>query len=121
MEWGSKLAYQVHPLVAFSVRASIIQRAECTVSCLWFWPQNHRIGAKGGQFGTNNFFLCIAMLRFSGSSSQGINQETRVLTLAGVAQWTECRPVNPRILGLIPGQGICLGCGPGTQLGVCKR
>ena len=33
--------------------------------------------------------------------------------LAGVTQWTECRPVNQRVMGLIPSQGTCLGCGPG--------
>ena len=33
--------------------------------------------------------------------------------LAGVAQWTECRPVSQRVTGLIPNQGTCLGCRPG--------
>ena len=33
--------------------------------------------------------------------------------LAGIAQWTECRPVNQRVAGLIPSQDTCLGCGPG--------
>ena len=37
---------------------------------------------------------------------------------AGVAQWIECWPVNPKVAGLIPSQGICLGCGPGLWLGV---
>ena len=35
--------------------------------------------------------------------------------LAGVAQWTECRPANQRVTGSIPSQGTCLGCGPGPQ------
>ena len=43
------------------------------------------------------------------------------VALAGEAQWTECWPANPKVIGLIPGQGTCLGCGPGPQLGVCKR
>ena len=43
------------------------------------------------------------------------------LALAGVAQWTECQPVNQRIAGSIPGQDTCLGCGPGPRMGVCKR
>ena len=43
------------------------------------------------------------------------------LALAGVAQWIECWPVNHRVTGLIPGQGTCLGCGPGPQWGVHKR
>ena len=29
--------------------------------------------------------------------------------LAGVAQWTECQPVNQKVIGLIPSQGTCLG------------
>ena len=35
--------------------------------------------------------------------------------LAGVAQWSECRPVNQRVAGSIPSQGTCLGCGPGPH------
>ena len=35
--------------------------------------------------------------------------------LAGVAQWIEHQPVNPKFLGLIPSQGTCLGCRPGAQ------
>ena len=33
--------------------------------------------------------------------------------LAGVTQWIECWPENQRVAGSIPGQGTCLGCGPG--------
>ena len=40
--------------------------------------------------------------------------------LAGVAQWTEHHPANQKVAGLIPGQGTCLGCGPGPQLGACE-
>ena len=35
--------------------------------------------------------------------------------LAGVTQWTECRPANQRVAGLIPSQGTYLGCRPGSQ------
>ena len=43
--------------------------------------------------------------------------------LAGVAQWTEHWPANPKVAGSgsVPGQGTCLGCGPGPQLGACER
>ena len=41
--------------------------------------------------------------------------------LAGVAQWTEHQPVNQKVASSIPGQGTCLGCGPGPQLGACKK
>ena len=45
----------------------------------------------------------------------------KVLTaLAGVAQWTECRPANQKVAGSIPSQGPCLGCRPGPQLGVLE-
>ena len=35
--------------------------------------------------------------------------------LAGVAQWTERRPMNQRVAGSIPSQGTCLDLGPGPQ------
>ena len=41
--------------------------------------------------------------------------------LAGVAQWIECRPVNPRVAGSIPSQGTCLDCWPGPWWGGCMR
>ena len=40
------------------------------------------------------------------------------MSLAGVAQWFECRPVKQGVTGSIPSQGTCLGCGPGPQWGV---
>ena len=43
------------------------------------------------------------------------------LALTGVAQWVECCPTNPKVAGLIPGQGTRLGCGFGPQLGACER
>ena len=42
-------------------------------------------------------------------------------TLAGVAQWIECWPVNRRVTGSIPSQGTCLGCRPGPWLGAWER
>ena len=39
------------------------------------------------------------------------------LALASVAQWTECRPENQRVAGLIPSWDTCLGCRPGPQWG----
>ena len=35
--------------------------------------------------------------------------------LTGMAQWTECWPVNQRVTGSIPSQDTCVGCGPGLQ------
>ena len=37
------------------------------------------------------------------------------LALVCVAQCLEHGPVNQMVAGLIPSQGICLGCGPGPQ------
>ena len=48
-------------------------------------------------------------------------QKLKHRALVGVAQWIECQPVNLKVASLIPSQGTCLGCGPGPQLGVCKR
>ena len=33
-----------------------------------------------------------------------------------MAQWTEQWPENQKVAGLIPAQGICLGCGPGPRV-----
>ena len=41
--------------------------------------------------------------------------------LTGVAQWVGRRPANPKVAGLVPGQGTYLHGGPGSQLGVRKR
>ena len=43
------------------------------------------------------------------------------IALAGVARWIEHWPANHRVAGLIPSQGIGLGCGPGPQWGVRER
>ena len=45
----------------------------------------------------------------------------RAMALAGMTQWIECQPVNQRGARSIPSQGTYLGCGPGSQLGACKR
>ena len=41
--------------------------------------------------------------------------------LAGVAQWTEHWPVDPKAASSIPIQGTCLDCRPGRWLEACKR
>ena len=38
-----------------------------------------------------------------------------LLALAGVAQWIEHGPANRKVVGSIPSQGTCLGCGPCPQ------
>ena len=42
-------------------------------------------------------------------------------TLAGMVQWIESQPVNRKVASLIPGQGACLGCGPGPHWEVYER
>ena len=37
----------------------------------------------------------------------------RKAALAGIAQWIECGPANPRVAGSIPTQGTCLVCRSG--------
>ena len=46
---------------------------------------------------------------------------SHILSLAGVAQWIECRPVNQRVASSIPTQGTCLGCRLAPQYGVSER
>ena len=41
--------------------------------------------------------------------------KNKQVALAGVAQGIRCQPVNQRVTGSVPGQGTCLGCGPGPQ------
>ena len=44
------------------------------------------------------------------SAACSLCKEKRI-TLAGVALWTECWPVNRKVVDSIPGEGTCLGCG----------
>ena len=48
-------------------------------------------------------------------------QESEFLVLTGVVQCVRHCLAKHKVAGLIPGQDTCLGCGPGSQLGVCKR
>ena len=48
-------------------------------------------------------------------ASEPAGEEEHPSALAGVAQWTEHRPLNQRVASSIPSQGTCLGCGPGPQ------
>ena len=48
---------------------------------------------------------------------KGMNLQRAAFTLAGVTQCIECWPENQRVVGSIPSQGTCLGCGPGSQWG----
>ena len=43
------------------------------------------------------------------------------MALTGVVQWVEHHPANRKAAGSISSQGTSLGCGPGPQLGACKR
>ena len=52
---------------------------------------------------------------------KGHMKEMKFHALATVALWIECWLVNQRVTGSIPSQGTCLGCGPGSQWGVCER
>ena len=50
-----------------------------------------------------------------------IHYQKYVVALAGVGQWFERQPVNQKVSGSVRGQGACLGCGPGPQLGACEK
>ena len=49
-----------------------------------------------------------------------IHTEKLDCTLAGVAQWVECQPVNQKVTGLIPSQGTCLGHRPDPGWGAVR-
>ena len=42
-------------------------------------------------------------------------------SLAAMAQWIKCQPVNQRVTSLILSQGTNLACRPGPQMGACDR
>ena len=44
-----------------------------------------------------------------------------VVVLTGVAQCVGRCATNGKVTGLVPCQGLCLGCRPGPQLRACKR
>ena len=44
-----------------------------------------------------------------------------ILTLADVVQWIKHWPVNQRVAGSFPSQGMWLGCRPGPHWGACER
>ena len=73
------------------------------VLTLFFWP-----------CGEDFFPFLVCPINCWSYSFRHSNVKSIWLTaLAGVAQWIECRPVNQRVAGLIPSQGLCLGCQPG--------
>ena len=51
----------------------------------------------------------------------GAGGTQEISALAGVAQWGERCPAKQKVTGSSPSQGTCLGGGPGSQLGACKR
>ena len=63
----------------------------------------------------------LALARIRHLTIQFSFKEIVWCALAGVTQWVEHRPANWKVASLIPGQGTCLGCRPGPQLGVWER
>ena len=57
----------------------------------------------------------LSQFKLPSSPVMQMGLKSLLISLAGVAQWTECQPVNQRVAGSIPRQGTCLGCGPGPQ------
>ena len=52
--------------------------------------------------------------------NQQLPLQKPTIALAGVAHWIDHGPVNQRVASSIPGQGTCLACGCGPQLGACE-
>ena len=53
--------------------------------------------------------------KYTNSLNKWLNKH--IWALAAVAQWIEHWPVNLKVTGLIPNQGTCLVCGPGSSWG----
>ena len=47
--------------------------------------------------------------------------KTLASTVTSIAQVVEHRPRNQQVASSIPGQGTCLGCGPGPWLGCVRQ
>ena len=95
---------------------------------IWYWtflsPQNRRSTAwmrsgrrPRGPFLFSSFLKRTAIAVTRGKASRHPqravrSKETQFLP-AGVAHWVGCHPTNREVTGLTPGQGTCLGWGPG--------
>ena len=63
---------------------------------------------------TEKFAFCLPL-------SPTFMQDKDHLAPTDVVQWVGHHPANCKVPGSIPGQGTCLGCRPGSQLGTCER
>ena len=77
---------------------------------LWFYTQRQNIGID---YLIQNDHCCIFLICLV--ESETTEKKTQTHIFAGVAQWTECQPVNQKVPGSIPKQGTCLSFGPGPQ------
>ena len=86
----------------YSLQKKIMWESQPPGDCIW------RNGLhRGDQVKVRS--LGWALIQYNGCPYKG------KFALAGVAQWIECQPANPRVAGLIPSQGTRLGCGLGVQ------
>ena len=71
------------------------------------------------------FYRCFVQLSFKSVMIKKDHQHLItfciIITLASVAQWVGHRPSKRKVSGLIPSQGICLGCRQGPRLVVHLR
>ena len=58
---------------------------------------------------------------FDGIISQADNKISGYHHPGWCAQWIEFQPVNQKVAGSIPNQGLRLGCELGSLLGACER
>ena len=66
-------------------------------------------------------WVCMCEVGEGGYKAGGGPNNNINITLAGVAQWIECRPANGKVASSIPSQGTCLGFRQGPQLRACER
>ena len=69
--------------------------------------------AEAASFSEPHVGLCIPISQVG----EGMT-ERESHSLNGVAQWVGSHPANQKVTSWIPGEGTCLGCWPGPQLGV---
>ena len=103
--------------MALLALAGVAQWIEC-------WPVNQRvtslIPSQGTCLGSGPEPVSYTHLRAHETLSTIFKNTNKKTTLAHVAQWIECWPVNQRVTGWIPSQNTCLGCRPGSLQEVHK-
>ena len=105
---------QQFPLILYCLHSSAFSRMSCSWSHAAFSDRLRSLSNTHSGL-TAHFILSLSSIPLSGCIRVYFLILKIELALAALAQWIECWPEDQRVVGLIPSQGMCLGCGPGPQ------